>query len=216
MFSFRTAALALAATLSSVAAQAAVEFVPDNDPVGQVYTTNSNDGWNGGRGVVFTPTSDFALDSIELYTDLTNITINATVATAPSSLGFVGGGTVLFSDSSLVNTTGLEFVGFGGTALTLSAGQAYHINFSFNGAANQNFFYDEASSMPSYSIAGFTNINGTQGSDTSNTVIARFRLNGASVNTAVPEPASWLMMLAGFGVIGGAMRARRRSSVAFA
>jgi hypothetical protein len=37
---------------------------------------------------------------------------------------------------------------------------------------------------------------------------------GASAG-AVPEPASWAMMLGGFGVIGGAMRARRRS-VAFA
>lgn len=29
---------------------------------------------------------------------------------------------------------------------------------------------------------------------------------------AVPEPASWAMMLSGFGLVGGAMRARRRSS----
>ncbi|MFM9978840.1 MAG: PEPxxWA-CTERM sorting domain-containing protein [Sphingomonadaceae bacterium] len=34
---------------------------------------------------------------------------------------------------------------------------------------------------------------------------------------AVPEPATWAMMLAGFGLVGGAMRARRRStSVSFA
>lgn len=32
---------------------------------------------------------------------------------------------------------------------------------------------------------------------------------------AVPEPASWALMLGGFGLVGGAMRARRRS-VAFA
>jgi len=31
----------------------------------------------------------------------------------------------------------------------------------------------------------------------------------------VPEPASWAMMLGGFGVIGGAMRSRRRSAVSF-
>jgi len=31
-----------------------------------------------------------------------------------------------------------------------------------------------------------------------------------------PEPASWAMMLAGFGLIGGAMRARRRTQVRFA
>jgi len=36
------------------------------------------------------------------------------------------------------------------------------------------------------------------------------------VATPAPEPASWAMMLAGFGAVGGAMRARRRTAVAFA
>lgn len=31
----------------------------------------------------------------------------------------------------------------------------------------------------------------------------------------VPEPASWAMMLAGFGAIGGAMRSRRKAAVSF-
>ena len=33
---------------------------------------------------------------------------------------------------------------------------------------------------------------------------------------SVPEPASWAMMLGGFGAIGGAMRARRKAAVSFA
>jgi hypothetical protein len=33
---------------------------------------------------------------------------------------------------------------------------------------------------------------------------------------AVPEPAGWLMMLAGFGLVGGALRSRRKAGVAFA
>jgi len=37
-----------------------------------------------------------------------------------------------------------------------------------------------------------------------------FRLQGS-----VPEPASWALMLGGFGAIGGAMRARRRPAVSF-
>jgi hypothetical protein len=36
------------------------------------------------------------------------------------------------------------------------------------------------------------------------------------VTTAVPEPATWAMMLAGFGGLGAAMRARRRSVAATA
>ncbi len=38
----------------------------------------------------------------------------------------------------------------------------------------------------------------------------------AIVGGAVPEPATWAMMLAGFGIVGGAMRRRQRTSVSFA
>ena len=39
---------------------------------------------------------------------------------------------------------------------------------------------------------------------------ASFRADGA-----VPEPASWALMLGGFGLVGGAMRSRRTNMVAF-
>jgi len=32
----------------------------------------------------------------------------------------------------------------------------------------------------------------------------------------VPEPASWALMLGGFGLVGGAMRSRRTAAVTFA
>ena len=41
-------------------------------------------------------------------------------------------------------------------------------------------------------------------------------IDSVSLQAAVPEPASWAMMLGGFGLIGGAMRSRRRSIVSFA
>jgi hypothetical protein len=49
--------------------------------------------------------------------------------------------------------------------------------------------------------------------------------NGGAVTTltisnpsasAVPEPATWAMFIGGFGLIGGAMRSRKRVSVSFA
>lgn len=40
------------------------------------------------------------------------------------------------------------------------------------------------------------------------------RVNVRSV-TAVPEPGTWLMMMAGFGIVGGAMRRRMKSSYSF-
>ena len=39
---------------------------------------------------------------------------------------------------------------------------------------------------------------------------------GASIPGNAPEPASWAMMLGGFGVVGGVMRARRKAAVTFA
>lgn len=42
-------------------------------------------------------------------------------------------------------------------------------------------------------------------------------LQFSSVDNAVPEPATWAMMLLGFGFVGGAMRARRkRTTVSYA
>ena len=35
-------------------------------------------------------------------------------------------------------------------------------------------------------------------------------------NAGVPEPSTWALFILGFGVIGGAMRARRRASISFA
>lgn len=83
---------------------------------------------------------------------------------------------------------------------------------------------------------GFLNVTGSNGisaqnSSTSPEVVGFFRL--ATLRTenstvrltytsianvsGVPEPSTWVMMLGGFGMVGGAMRyRRRRTSVAFA
>jgi hypothetical protein len=37
-----------------------------------------------------------------------------------------------------------------------------------------------------------------------------------NAQAAVPEPASWAMMLGGFGLVGGAMRSRRKAAIRFA
>ena len=37
----------------------------------------------------------------------------------------------------------------------------------------------------------------------------------ATFNGSVPEPASWALMLGGFGLVGGALRSRRKTAVAF-
>ena len=39
-------------------------------------------------------------------------------------------------------------------------------------------------------------------------------LDGVSITAAVPEPASWAMLIAGFGIVGGVLRRRRSQPVA--
>lgn len=57
-----------------------------------------------------------------------------------------------------------------------------------------------------------SNVTGLQFSSTSNA----FEFDNVNVTAgAVPEPASWALMLGGFGAIGGAMRSRRRAAVSF-
>jgi PEP-CTERM motif len=43
-------------------------------------------------------------------------------------------------------------------------------------------------------------------------IIDNFTTASAAANGAVPEPAAWTMMLAGFGTVGGMMRSRRRKA----
>lgn len=46
---------------------------------------------------------------------------------------------------------------------------------------------------------------------------AGYQLTSSDVETgAVPEPASWALMVGGFGLVGGALRSRRRTAVTFA
>lgn len=47
-------------------------------------------------------------------------------------------------------------------------------------------------------------------SDGTNAEIADFLLDGSSARASVPEPAAWAMMVAGFGLVGSAVRSRRR------
>lgn len=212
MRKFKLAALAMLCA-TATPALAAVDFVPPSDTVGHVFSTNTNDGYTFGRGVVFVPTAAFTLTSVGLYHDLTNVALSYALSTAPSATGFVGGGTILRTGTLTANTTGLQFVDFSLAAITLQAGQAYHLSFAHNGAANQNFFYDQSGAQP-YAQAGFASIDGTQANDTSNFVLSRIRLNGAG--GGVPEPAAWALMLAGFGLVGSAMRTTRRVATAAA
>ena len=196
-------------TLVGRADASVITFVPPNDVSGSVFTTNDNDGWDAGRGVVFTVLNDVTIDSIGLFNDFTGINLSYEIAQVPVTSGTLTlGQTVLRSGSAVVSTNGLEWTDFGIAPLTLVSGNNYHIEFTFSGNANQNFYFNNANSV--FSLGDFAQIDGTREGNTSNSVMPGIRINTFD-NSAVPEPSSIVL----FGLCacfagGGVVLQRRR------
>ncbi|TFU03888.1 PEP-CTERM sorting domain-containing protein [Polymorphobacter arshaanensis] len=81
-----------------------------------------------------------------------------------------------------------------------------------------------AFSQPGYGSIGWINFTGLNLTGTSHTLelqqyyrqwefVGEVTFDGRT-SGAVPEPASWALMIAGFGMVGGTLRSRRRASVA--
>ena len=136
---------------------------------------------------------------------------------------------VSFGAGNLANISKLSQI------FTTVAGQSYTVKFDFGVLGNgaQTLFADilnGSSSLTSGSWTQSANNNlGTTFSTSGLTFIAggastqiSFNVNAATNNvdgildnvsvSAVPEPATWLMMILGFGFVGGAMRSRQRQT----
>ena len=101
-------------------------------------------------------------------------------------------------------------IGYDGTALNVSLfdpgmGTTFHaltdVPLDLAGILGTNTAY-----------VGFT---GSSGAGWENEDIVNWRFANTAVLPSVPEPASWAMMLGGFGLVGGALRSRRRVAVSF-
>lgn len=104
-------------------------------------------------------------------------------------------------------------------------------NFNFSGTTVQTvtFASDPSSTSGSFNVFGSVLNNGLGVSPTASTLLISFNSTGGSPYSssatlaiggqapAVPEPATWAMMLVGFGMIGATARYRRRGAkVSFA
>jgi hypothetical protein len=113
-----------------------------------------------------------------------------------------------YNDQSLYHSGGPYSSEF----LLVTLGQAYNLSgLTIFGRTDGGVSYRDSFT---YTLYNGTNMVGTGALD------ATGLTHSASVSFdtggAVPEPASWALMLGGFGAIGGALRVRKRATVRFA
>ncbi|MFT5485621.1 MAG: hypothetical protein ACI9JL_002176 [Paracoccaceae bacterium] len=179
-------------------------FNPAVDANGILLSHNSNNGWDGGRGMQFTMNANQSITSFGVLQDVTRKTLNFEIFDITNSAVLASGST------GNISTSGLEFIDVFFGQIDLLAGNAYHMEFDFTGNSNLNYFYWEGQS-PNYTEGAFSDINGTLGGPggTSNTILPQFRVN-TSESTAIPEPAGLAVL--GFGLAGLGFVRRRRAN----
>ena len=74
-----------------------------------------------------------------------------------------------------------------------------------------SFYSPMALGVPFYSVNGANNFY-IQDYATIGNGVAAFSIDGADATAAVPEPASWALMMLGFGGVGCAVRRRNATT----
>jgi hypothetical protein len=217
MLRLTAACVGICLAIPGVASADTITFVPPTDPDGHVYSTNGNDGYFSGRGIVFTMGHRATLTSVGLFHDLTAQALSYEIAqVSRTSRNVRTGQQILRSGSALVTTSGLEWIDFSFAPLLFTVGRSYHIQFAFPGSGNQNFFHSNCANPPGgresceqqarYAAGPFRNIDGTHEGLTINFVQPRIRVE-ADPGAPIPEPSTLLLL--GGGALA-AIRARRR------
>ena len=199
----------LALTLMGASAVSAFATQLPLDPgTGAIlFTTNSNDGYSGGRGMWFQANSSFNANGAGFFNQFGgNESFTETLYSADST-GAALHGTVLRSFTVNPATAGTQYDdGLFSSSVGITAGNFYYLEVTSNDAFSGNYFYNWNGS-PTVNLGAVTILDGGAGGDPSalsNTVAPVLRLN---VNS-VPEPAS--LGVLGLGAL--ALVRRRRSS----
>ncbi|HMI20814.1 MAG TPA: PEPxxWA-CTERM sorting domain-containing protein [Sphingomonas sp.] len=179
----------------------ATDFVDQSDPVANAFMAGFS---QGGLAQSFAPSGSnvsgaglFLVSgvgttdtvTISLWTDLPN-QFGATLLASASTMGSVGSWADVFWAPVSVAANQTYFLVFSGNNTLGAAGDTQN-NYVFgNTYANSSF-----DSYPGYDYT--------------------FRTYSSDAVSPSPEPASWALMVGGFGMVGGALRSRRKTSLSF-
>ena len=202
--------LALAATALCVAGTAQATSTS--------YNSTPADGWFYGSGNNYSPANTAVLttdDNDQLY-----LRFHKTFAVAPASSGnvysFSLGTDPMSFDWGIDNNAGAPITALL-TLKNLGTGQTFSYDPFFVGNDNSNASGSSQNSFRlNWAPIGFNpavndtyrvtlDVTGLAGGAQSLSIDAK-------LGAGVPEPATWAMMIGGFGLIGGAMRSRRRAA----
>lgn len=206
--------------------------------VGQVFTapggtlnqisfvdTNSALGGEQLNVAVFNTAAGFALDNLFANTGSVGPVILTAQTTTLTNFGDhsgINGNDALFyhsfSNLGLALTEGTSYYAF----VTPTAGSQV-FDGSNSGYQSRAYFFEgavQASSLGGYLLEGNTSGDyfrvANQAANTSPFLQAYYDISiTPSATGAVPEVATWAMMIGGFGLVGGAMRRRRSLAVSY-
>ena len=192
------ATVAAIATLAAAAGAQAGTLYSFAGPTGELPTdvsiTKSFSGAAGAAQVAFTLDGYASLDGQNYYEDDFTLSLNSTpILSATFNLGGGGADVVFFAPggASVNNISG------NGTAVTWAGGKVL-ISTPLNLLAGLNSLTFNYTALPRYAHAGFQG-TGDEGWGLRDIVVTQ-------AAAGVPEPASWALMLMGFGGLGAVLR----------
>ena len=202
--------MTLAATVAAIAALAAAGAQAGTlysfaGPTGELPTdisiTKSFSGATGAAQVAFTLDGYASLDGQNFYEDDFTLSLNSTpILSGTFNLGGGGANVVFFAPvgASVNNISG------NGMAVTFAGGKVL-ISTPLNLLAGLNSLTFNYKALPGPAHAGFQG-TGDEGWGLRDIVVTQ-------ASGGVPEPASWALMLTGFGGLGAVLRRSRRQAV---
>jgi hypothetical protein len=197
-----------AAALTSAAAARADTLFSLAGPTGEMATNTSTSAtFNAGAGAglaSFTIDGFASLDGQNFYEDDFTLSLNgAAILSGTFNLGGGGGNVVFFApvDSSVANISG------NGADVTFAGGQVL-VSTPLTLLAGANTLTFAYTSLDGPDHAGF------QGTGDEGWGLENVQVTGLAAG--VPEPATWGLMLVGFGGMGALLRRQRRLQPALA